>query len=325
MTSHPIFTIGHSNHSLEDFLALLSKHRVTAVADVRSAPWSRFNPHFNRNALFAALEARGVRSYTSGASSAGARTIPPCTTKAVMFAMNGSRKPASSRTVSHGSRAGPRTIALRSCARRKNRWTPPDASRRAGTRRRRDCGDAHPRRWRDRTSCGDDGSVARFVPFARQDHRLRPPFAPPETGALPEDPDHFARRPRRVSGDGEDETSQVWATLAHMPRSQTPAVRRPLTHSGPALVSSAQPTASTPQEFTSGAPSRGLRAPCVRFAAGVTPAPRNTRFRPGASLGRSGLSPAGSHRRFPPCLSFYMPSPFTRLRLAQRLHKMSYA
>ncbi len=41
----------------------------------------------------------------------------------------------------------------------------------------------------------------------------------------------------------------------------------------------------------------------------------------GASLGRSGLSPAGSHRRFPPCLSFYMPSPFTRLRLAQRLQK----
>ena len=61
MTTHPIFTIGHSNHSLEGFLALLSKHRVTAVADVRSAPWSRFNPHFNRNALSAALKARGIR------------------------------------------------------------------------------------------------------------------------------------------------------------------------------------------------------------------------------------------------------------------------
>ena len=47
MTTYPIFTIGHSNHSLENFLALLSKHRVTAVADVRSAPWSRFNAHFN--------------------------------------------------------------------------------------------------------------------------------------------------------------------------------------------------------------------------------------------------------------------------------------
>ena len=152
---------------------------------------------------------------------------------------------------------------------------------------------------------------------------LAPPFAPPATDALPEDPDHFVRRPRRFSRDGEDETSQVWATLAHMPRSQTPAVRQPQAPSGPALASSAQLTASTPQEFTFGAPSRGLRAPCVRFAAGVTPAPRNTRFRLGARLGRSGLSPAGSHRRFPPCLSFYMPSPFTRLRLAQQLHNMS--
>ena len=61
MTKHPIFTIGHSNHSLEDFLALLTKHHVTAVADVRSAPWSRFNPHFSRNALSAALKARGIR------------------------------------------------------------------------------------------------------------------------------------------------------------------------------------------------------------------------------------------------------------------------
>ena len=152
---------------------------------------------------------------------------------------------------------------------------------------------------------------------------LAPPFAPPATDALPEDPDHFVRRPRRFSRDGEDETSQVWATLAHMPRSQTPAVRQPQAPSGPALASSAQLTASTPQEFTFGAPSRGLRAPCVRFAAGVTPAPRNTRFRLGARLGRSGLSPAGSHRRFPPCLSFYMPSPFTRLRLAQQLRNMS--
>ena len=41
MTNHPIFTIGHSNYSLENFLALLSKHRVTAVADVRSAPWQK--------------------------------------------------------------------------------------------------------------------------------------------------------------------------------------------------------------------------------------------------------------------------------------------
>ena len=44
--------------------------------------------------------------------------------------------------------------------------------------------------------------------------------------------------------------------------------------------------------------SRGLHALCVRFAAGVAPGPRNTRFRLVASLDRAGLSPAGSHRWF---------------------------
>ena len=60
MTNPRIFTIGHSNHSLERFLALLSKHQVTAVADVRSAPYSRFRPHFNRDALAAALVGHGT-------------------------------------------------------------------------------------------------------------------------------------------------------------------------------------------------------------------------------------------------------------------------
>ena len=44
----PIFTVGHSTHAAEAFAALLRTHGVTAVADVRSAPWSRFNPQFNR-------------------------------------------------------------------------------------------------------------------------------------------------------------------------------------------------------------------------------------------------------------------------------------
>ena len=55
-----ILTIGHSNHPLETFLGLLARHRVTALADVRSTPFSRFNPHFNRKRLAAALEGRGI-------------------------------------------------------------------------------------------------------------------------------------------------------------------------------------------------------------------------------------------------------------------------
>jgi len=53
-------TIGHSRHSLELFLSLLERAQVTAVADVRSAPVSRFSPHFNRNALVASLARQGI-------------------------------------------------------------------------------------------------------------------------------------------------------------------------------------------------------------------------------------------------------------------------
>jgi len=43
-----VFTIGHSNHSSERFLALLHGTGITAVADVRSVPQSRRWPHFSR-------------------------------------------------------------------------------------------------------------------------------------------------------------------------------------------------------------------------------------------------------------------------------------
>jgi uncharacterized protein (DUF488 family) len=47
----PLFTIGHSNHPIEHFLALLRRHGVEAVADVRSRPYSRFVSHFGRERL----------------------------------------------------------------------------------------------------------------------------------------------------------------------------------------------------------------------------------------------------------------------------------
>ena len=78
MTNDPIFTIGHSNHSLEDFLALLTKRRVAVVADVRSAPWSRFNPHFGREALAAALAARGIGYDYLGRELGGRPDDPAC-------------------------------------------------------------------------------------------------------------------------------------------------------------------------------------------------------------------------------------------------------
>ena len=46
-----VFTIGHSTHSQERFIALLDQHGITALCDVRSKPHSRFNPQFNREEL----------------------------------------------------------------------------------------------------------------------------------------------------------------------------------------------------------------------------------------------------------------------------------
>src|SRR3972149_5053624 len=54
-----IFTIGHSNHSPEAFLALLKRHDITMVADVRSHPYGRLE-HFNREYLAAELKAAGI-------------------------------------------------------------------------------------------------------------------------------------------------------------------------------------------------------------------------------------------------------------------------
>jgi uncharacterized protein (DUF488 family) len=55
-----IYTIGHSNHELDAFLALLQQHGIQRVVDVRSSPYSRYVPHANRENLARALEAAGI-------------------------------------------------------------------------------------------------------------------------------------------------------------------------------------------------------------------------------------------------------------------------
>jgi uncharacterized protein (DUF488 family) len=56
MPSHaPIWTVGHSTRSAEEFLALLLAHDIRAIADVRRFPGSRRHPHFSREQLSAFL------------------------------------------------------------------------------------------------------------------------------------------------------------------------------------------------------------------------------------------------------------------------------
>lgn len=56
-----IFSIGHSNHSLDRFIELLKLHSIAAVLDTRSYPVSRFAPHFNRPVLEKALPRHAIR------------------------------------------------------------------------------------------------------------------------------------------------------------------------------------------------------------------------------------------------------------------------
>jgi uncharacterized protein (DUF488 family) len=73
-----LFTVGHSNHTLEKFLDLLERHAITAIADVRSQPFSRYTPHFNREALERALKHRGIFYVFLGEEFGARRSEPEC-------------------------------------------------------------------------------------------------------------------------------------------------------------------------------------------------------------------------------------------------------
>lgn len=68
-----LYTIGHSAHSQEHFISLLKMHDISAVCDVRSQPYSRRSPHFNREALKVALENHHI-AYVFLGDALGARS-----------------------------------------------------------------------------------------------------------------------------------------------------------------------------------------------------------------------------------------------------------
>lgn len=55
-----LWSIGHSNLPIERLLALLAAHQIAHVADVRTAPYSRHWPQFNREELAHSLKAAGI-------------------------------------------------------------------------------------------------------------------------------------------------------------------------------------------------------------------------------------------------------------------------
>jgi uncharacterized protein (DUF488 family) len=66
-----LWSIGHSNVSFSKFSDLLVQFEISEIADVRSVPFSRYTPHFNRENLEAALKQVGIRYSFMGESLGG--------------------------------------------------------------------------------------------------------------------------------------------------------------------------------------------------------------------------------------------------------------
>jgi uncharacterized protein (DUF488 family) len=71
-----VLTVGHSTHTIDVFIDLLRQNGVTAIADVRSQPFSRFAPQFNKVELAASLRSAGIH-YVFLGKELGARSNDP--------------------------------------------------------------------------------------------------------------------------------------------------------------------------------------------------------------------------------------------------------
>lgn len=88
--SGAVFTIGHSNLSMTAFINNCRRNGITMVRDVRSWPYSKNYPHFNREELKASLEAAGIRYVFNGDTMGGhiRREVFPSKADGVTFTVS---------------------------------------------------------------------------------------------------------------------------------------------------------------------------------------------------------------------------------------------
>ena len=73
-----LYTVGHSVHPIDHFINILKMNRIDAVADVRSSPYSKFTPQFNRESLKKSLKDHGIRYVFLGEELGARRDEPEC-------------------------------------------------------------------------------------------------------------------------------------------------------------------------------------------------------------------------------------------------------
>ncbi len=78
--SPTLHTIGYGTRSLDELVAALKANRIEYLLDVRTSPYSSYRPEFSREALEAALKARGVRYVFMGDTLGGQPREPECYT-----------------------------------------------------------------------------------------------------------------------------------------------------------------------------------------------------------------------------------------------------
>ena len=74
----PIFTIGHGTRPIHELLDLLKRYDIGYLADVRSQPYSKFNPQYNRESLHKSLNEKNIRYIYLGDSLGGRPQDPGC-------------------------------------------------------------------------------------------------------------------------------------------------------------------------------------------------------------------------------------------------------
>ncbi len=73
-----LYTIGHSNYDIQHFIELLMHHRIEIIVDVRSSPYSKYCPQFNRDDLKKSLESSGIKYLFLGEQLGARPDNPSC-------------------------------------------------------------------------------------------------------------------------------------------------------------------------------------------------------------------------------------------------------
>lgn len=71
MEKPTIYSLGHSNKSVDEVIELAKQNDITDIVDVRSVPFSKYNPQFNRDDFKRSLERANLKYHWRGKNIGG--------------------------------------------------------------------------------------------------------------------------------------------------------------------------------------------------------------------------------------------------------------